>query len=307
MHGSYGFLMYLFRLFVPLDLNAFYPYPLMDSQGHLPWVFRMAPFVFILVTGLSVGLLFRKNHLQRVAGFGMSFYLVMIALVLQFLSVGMTIMADRYTYLSYIGLFFITGEVLFFLLGSKQKQIRYAGYAFGILLVLLTVLFVVQTRSRVRVWSNDIALWTDSLEKISDQRMNRVRDKRARMYLQAGETEKALGDVLAIIRLDSSNAKAWEFGGRIYGLHMHDPDRAIGFLETGLSFAPEDPYILKALGVANGVKGNIRQALDYSLRAYRLDPADTVLIYNIIASYKNLGEFDKSREFEENLRKMTGK
>ena len=107
MHASYGFVSYLSSFFDPSHLSAFYPYPAINEHGQLPMIFSVSPFIFAFIIGLSIACLFVKNKLVKVFGFGMLFYFVTLALVLQFLSVGKAITADRYTYIPYIGLLFI--------------------------------------------------------------------------------------------------------------------------------------------------------------------------------------------------------
>ncbi|HEU5311738.1 MAG TPA: hypothetical protein VFV24_09825, partial [Candidatus Eisenbacteria bacterium] len=93
---TYGFAAYLVKLFVPVRLSAFYPYP---PPGTLGPVHLLAPLVFLAVLALIVWD-FRRT---RILTFGLGWYLVTILPVLQWLPVGEAIMADRYAYLSYVG------------------------------------------------------------------------------------------------------------------------------------------------------------------------------------------------------------
>ncbi len=107
--GCYGFIMYIYKLLLPVDLSAFYPYPFTDAQGNIPAIYYASPFI-VLTLAVTVLVLMRKTEFSgKVLAFGFAFYFVTIVLVLQFLSVGSVIMADRYSYLSYAGLFFMVG------------------------------------------------------------------------------------------------------------------------------------------------------------------------------------------------------
>ena len=95
MHASYGFIAYILKFFNPSDLSAFYPYPAITTTGLLPISFRIAPYICIIVAGLLIWVSTRKGEIPRVIVFGILFYFFTIILVLQFLSVGKAIMADR--------------------------------------------------------------------------------------------------------------------------------------------------------------------------------------------------------------------
>jgi len=97
--------------------------------------------------------------------FGLAFFFINIVLVLQFFAVGQAIMADRYTYIPYIGLFFILGwwldEVPDVQKTSKSllKPILTAG------LSILALICCAQTYWRCEVWKNSETLWTDAIDK----------------------------------------------------------------------------------------------------------------------------------------------
>ena len=98
--ASYGTLMYVVKLFLPVRLSALYPYPA-AGKGLGPEFY--VAFVTLLVLLTTVVYLCRRS---RAVLFGLAFFFVNIVLVLQFFTVGQAVMADRYTYLPYIGLFF---------------------------------------------------------------------------------------------------------------------------------------------------------------------------------------------------------
>jgi protein O-mannosyl-transferase len=99
--GGYAFITYLWKAIIPVQLSCFYPYP-PKTDNILP-----AYYYLYIVGALAVlfGLwLLRRN---KVVMFGAMFFLINIVLLLQFIPVGGAILADRYSYLPYIGLFFI--------------------------------------------------------------------------------------------------------------------------------------------------------------------------------------------------------
>ena len=98
-YGGYGFMMYFYHLLFPFTLCTFYPY---ESEGFNHNLYPVGLAFMILVMG-SMVYFYKKS---RVIFFSLGFFIVTVFLVLQFISVGAAVMADRYTYIPYIGLFF---------------------------------------------------------------------------------------------------------------------------------------------------------------------------------------------------------
>ncbi|MDP4267514.1 MAG: glycosyltransferase family 39 protein, partial [Bacteroidota bacterium] len=89
--ASHGILFYIYKMLLPYNLSAFYPYPNQVS-GTLPFKFLIAPvFVFAIF-----GLIFWSKKYTKIIIFGFLFYLLNILQVLQILPVGNAIAAERY-------------------------------------------------------------------------------------------------------------------------------------------------------------------------------------------------------------------
>src|ERR1035437_5142080 len=143
--GCYGFIMYLWKLLLPINLSAFYPYPFTDAQGNIPSIYYASPFI-VLFIALALFFILRKNEtIGKVLAFGFAFYFITIALVLQFLSVGSVIMADRYAYASYTGIFFIVGYFFEFV---RKKYSKTISAVFAGLLLAATATFSYLTHER---------------------------------------------------------------------------------------------------------------------------------------------------------------
>jgi protein O-mannosyl-transferase len=155
---SYSFVSYLLRLFVPIKLSAIYPYP-MELNKTLP--------VFYYTSVLGVALLIIFIWFSRKWGkdilFGFLFFVITIVLVLQFVPVGNATMADRYTYIPYIGIFFIIGKLYERLLQGKFKKAmnKYSIAAFFIVFAV----FSSMAYTRIKIWKNNDILLTDVIQK----------------------------------------------------------------------------------------------------------------------------------------------
>ncbi|MEO8377040.1 MAG: hypothetical protein ABI579_05155 [Candidatus Sumerlaeota bacterium] len=147
--ASYASLFYFSKTIIPTELSAFYLYPV--AAGYkIPQWFTWCTFV---TAPLVASLLFvlRRN---RAAIFGILFFFVAIGPVLQLLSVGAAIAADRYTYLPSVGLMFAVVSLF-------SRAFRH----WPTILLLAACALVVPTVMRIRVWRDTETLMTDQIAK----------------------------------------------------------------------------------------------------------------------------------------------
>ena len=156
----YGFLTYIYKTFLPVDLSAAYPYPL-KSHGALPLLFFFAP---LAVAAVLLFVWYSKKWGRDII-FGFLFFLVTISLVLQLMPVGGVIIAERYTYIPYAGLIFIVGKLYENLAESAiQKYRLYSKYLLFILIVGFFI-FSYLANDRVKYWENGDILFSDVIDK----------------------------------------------------------------------------------------------------------------------------------------------
>jgi len=157
--GSYALITYTWKAILPWNLSCFYPYPT-KVNGALPSEYYLYVLTVLVLLALLVWAFLRK---KKIIVFGAMFFLVNIALLLQFIPVGGAILADRYTYIPYLGLFFIAGwAVSEFFEPAGNKKIGYAvvGIA-GIYSLYLGYL----SNERCQVWYDTASLWRDEIEQ----------------------------------------------------------------------------------------------------------------------------------------------
>jgi protein O-mannosyl-transferase len=150
-YGCYGYLMYWVQSFWP-NLSPFYPYPFAMGEARGGWQYMVSPLVVLTLFAGAWWL----GRQQRIWWFGKAFFLVNIALVLQFVSVGQVMMADRYTYLPAVGLWFMLAygvEVV--LLRERPNWVK----GWWAVAALMAVFFIVQTRQYIGVWRDTETLW----------------------------------------------------------------------------------------------------------------------------------------------------
>ena len=155
--ASYALVAYVAKLFVPVHLSGVYPYPAVGAA--LPPRYSAAFLAVLILVPLAI-VAVRRN---RAALFGIAFFFINIALVLQLITVGTAVLAERYTYLPYIGLFFALAWPLDDRGGSAWS--RGLRRALAALFVLLGIFSVAQTWSRCSVWHDPETFWSDAIRK----------------------------------------------------------------------------------------------------------------------------------------------
>ncbi len=158
LFACYGFIQYITKLVVPVNLSAFYPYP-KKINGSLTYEFWLYFLAVICIIGLFIYLI-KKQKKDLV--FGILFFTINIFLVLQFLPVGHAIMADRYSYLPSIGVFLIIGIGIKWVLETQKKPLIAIVKSLS---VLYLIFLVILTMNRTKVWNNSMVLWNDVIEK----------------------------------------------------------------------------------------------------------------------------------------------
>jgi Flp pilus assembly protein TadD len=262
--GSFAYLAYLVKLVAPVRLSAFYPYP----EGEvLPAVYRFAPWVALAVTGGFLAV-FRKN---RLAVFGLLFFLVNIVLVLQFVTVGNAVLADRYTYVPYLGLFLLVALGARALAGGEGfRSSRRAAVVSSVLVVGMAVLGGIAF-GRTFVWRDSESLWSDVIEKFP-RRSREAYEGRGNHRLRAGRLERALPDFDAAVSLDPTRPSVYFNRGQAY-VRLGDFDRAIADLSRAIELRPDDAEFVYQRGVARFEQGDDEGALADIDRCLEMDPA----------------------------------
>ncbi|NTW31267.1 MAG: tetratricopeptide repeat protein [Bacteroidetes bacterium] len=149
---TYTLAFYLVKLVFPFNLSAMHYYP---NEQTLPWEFY-ATFPFLLITGW---LLLKKTSLRKVIFFGVIFFIITISVMLQIVHVGFALAAERYSYIPYLGLFFIIGQWI-----TDIQKIYFKKVVFAIFFLFI-IIFSYQTYDRIGAWKNGETLFTDIIKK----------------------------------------------------------------------------------------------------------------------------------------------
>ena len=146
--GAYAYAIYTIKWIFPYKMSPLYPY-----EPTLPII---AYVCLIIVPILLLGSIFitwrKKLHALL---FGILFFTFNVMFLLQIVGAGQGFLADRFTYIAYIGLFFITSFYYDKLVGKYPTKIR----LIQLCIVAYLCLFAYLTIQQQKVWQNGGTLW----------------------------------------------------------------------------------------------------------------------------------------------------
>ena len=289
--AGYGFIHYLGKLVYPYHLAIFYPYPI-KAGNSLPLTFY---FYLMLALGITAFIVYTLKFSKEYF-FGYAFFVLNIILVIQLIAVGKAVMADRYAYVSSIGFFFLFGVVF------KNLKPVYRKVAISLFLIY-SLLLIVETRERCKVWHDSLSLWNDQVQKYPDHTVafnnrglikgflgdyrgaladfNTVIEKEpdyASAYSDRGMAKQLLGDTLGAIKdftngiaLNNKLLAAYYNRGKLK-LVMNENAEAIDDLNTALKLKPDDANIFFDRGRAWLNANEMKPAMDDFNSAILLNP-----------------------------------
>ncbi|MGD0021120.1 MAG: tetratricopeptide repeat protein [Smithellaceae bacterium] len=150
-NAIFSYAVYIRKLFWPFDLAVFYPHT------HIPiWQVSIAALLLAAITILAIRY-YRKYPYLVVGWF---WYLGTLVPVIGFIQVGDQSMADRYAYVSFIGLFTIIAW------GVSQNlfKTKYARMITALACILIIIMLSITTYNQVKVWNNTATLFKGALK-----------------------------------------------------------------------------------------------------------------------------------------------
>jgi len=286
LFASYGIIVYLWKLIAPLNLSCFYPYPFLIGD-RLPYIFYFAP---AIVGGMFALIWWTKKYTRDVI-FGFLFFLVTIVFVLQFMSVGRAVMADRYTYVPYIGIFFIIGKGYHYVITRKEKKYLLLKVLLFLLLAGYAGTMAYLTYERTQVWKNSGTLWTDVIKNHPKELM--AYSNRGNYYSKKGMYDKALIDYNALLGAKPKDFKSYVHRANVYGIQKKYELAIVDYtkaLSINANYA--DAYVNR--GITYSIMKQYKKAFEDYSRAIALQPGKTSIYVNRAYAYLENGNYEQA-------------
>lgn len=195
--GFYGLSFYIIKFFFPSGLSAFHPFP-----GVVPIEY----YFYLLIIPVMLLPLFLIKKYRKELVFGYLFFISSIFFVLQILPVGNAIVAERYSYLAYVGLAFPVGVLTtdFYKLYRQNNRVSLTLMSLGI---LTTILLMFLSQQRTQIWNNSNTLFSDVIEKYPESSIGYT--NRANYFFGINNIEASIDDYSKAIKLNPGDARAY--------------------------------------------------------------------------------------------------
>ncbi len=307
---------YFFKLILPIKLSCLYP-PIKGMED--PWSYAYLPILIgILIAGIISGRYYRSIT------FGILFFFIALLPVLP-----IKMVADRYTYIPSIGLFFIAAEGFNWLIRSRTERIKIVNPVrnssgalnpAGIILksnpaaeqrgiisngvkIIAAALFIgilgtfsYLTWGRCQVWRDSLSLWDDALKKYPNTPI--AYNNRGEAYLRKGDYEKAISNYNQALKMDPDFGRANYFYVNRGTAHLlvGDYERAIADYHQALRINPNDANAYHHRGTAYLNKGDPGEAISDFNKALAINPRYAVTYFNKALACEKIGDLREAVE-----------
>jgi len=284
---------YLQKIILPIKLSPYYPLPFNTGLVSSGFIISLA--VVTLITLLCLLALKRQRWPMAL----WAFYLVTLLPVSGLVTVGGQATADRYAYIPTMGFFMLAGVIISRLAcrGKGEARGRKKSAAVALIIVIL-VIFAVQTIRQEAIWADSITLMSRAIE-LYPRRAVIPYNNRGLAYDRRGNLQLALSDYNSAIAISPEFTDAYINRGIVYG-ESSLFEKAINDFSRALEIDQSNAKAYMNRGAARLGTGDYAGALGDLKRGTALDPGDARGLFNLGLAYLNAGEREKGLK---NMRK----
>jgi len=299
---SDAILFYLYKVVAPFNLSVYHYYP-KTVNGLIPAGFYFSAVLLLAIALLILWLLvYKLKNSRKDIIFGLAFFVIPTAFVLQLVPVGRAYAAERYTYLSYIGIFFIIAFFADQFLNNKSSLSVKMKPWLTVIFVMVTIVFSYLTWDRNKDWKDSLTMFTDLIEKNPEHGHPYL--ARGITKFQFGDNKGALEDYNLSIKYDSTDSKAYSNRASVRGI-FGDYQGALEDCNKSLQIEPGYVNALNNRAAAKLYLNDLTGAFEDYSTAIRLDSLNPKSYKNRIAVSERLektsqllADFSKLLQFE---------
>jgi tetratricopeptide (TPR) repeat protein len=225
----------------------------------------------------------------------MLFFIINLLLVLQVLSIGLTIVSERYTYVPYIGLAFMLAMFV------SQVKIIPPKWTLGVASLFILVLGIV-TFQRTKVWKNSGTLWTNALKY--SPRAPYARTNRANYLskLALRPEQKPFADSIYKVAIEDcrialsmwpNHAPAFEYRALMH-LDRGEAQEALADANQLIRLKPDYRLAYDIRATAHFKTGQTEKALEDYRKCVQLSSTDHRSFYNIGLIFYSFKKYDEA-------------
>ncbi|MBF0517485.1 MAG: tetratricopeptide repeat protein [Nitrospirae bacterium] len=248
-----AYVKYLKNAVIPTGLSVFYP----RMEAVEAWQWIGAVVILLAVTICAVLVVKRSPYILT----GWFWFLGTMVPVIGLVQVGAQGMADRYTYIPFIGLFIMAAYALPTKI-SQRLPVKIISFA---IICTCTALSVKQ----VRYWQNSTSLLTHASQTIKTSAL--LFYNLGTVLAETGKYDQSLKAFDKAIAIDPKNADAYINKGTVY-MRIHQFDKAAENFNSAIAIKPDIPEAYNGLGEAMMTVGNHKAAAEMFQKALLINP-----------------------------------
>jgi tetratricopeptide (TPR) repeat protein len=308
-----SYISYLWKLLWPVNLAAYYPFPPSIPSWQVAGSFT----VLMVISVLAVKNIRRYQYVA----FGWFWYIVTLIPVIGLVQVGAQSIADRYTYVPFIGLFIMITWGGFELVETLPRLRSVLAATSSVFLFILGIL----TWQQVGYWKDSESLYRHALNVTKDNWFAHANlgvelDEQGKFaealshfikavqlnpqyshsqyslgiaLLRIGRFDEAIEHYNAAIQLEPNFAAARNNLANAL-LAKGNTDEAIAHFRILVNIQPDDAKYRSNLANALDKKGLLKEALEQYLEALRINPNSANTHNNLGSIYFRLGNLDEA-------------
>ena len=279
---------YLWRIIWPFNLAVFYPYPKMLNT----LIVVGSLFLLLLVTLL----VFKYTKRFPFLIMGWLWYLGALIPVIGIVQIGGQSMADRYTYIPFIGIF----VMLVWGISSLFRQWRIGKYFLAVSFIAIIPILMWVTWLQVSYWKDSITLFSHALDVTKDNYV--AHENLASALGTKGDFQRAIYHYSEALKIYPKNILAHCGLGSTFK-DMHKNDEAIKQFSEALKIDPKCVPAHCGLGLTFKDMHKIDEAIKQFSEALKIDPKCVLAHCDLGLTFKDMHKNDEAiKQFSEALK-----
>jgi protein O-mannosyl-transferase len=277
-----SYVRYMSKMFWPKNLAVFYPFDIGKSPF---WQTAMYALLLLVISIFVI----RFGRKQKYLSVGWFWFVGTLIPVIGLVQVGNQAYADRYTYISYIGLFIMIAWGLPELL-SKWP---YRKFALGISAVIALSALGICAHQQVSYWNNCTDLFSHAIEVTRNNALAHY--NRGTAYSKLGRYQDAIEDLSQAVRIVPNDAEAHYNLGVTYA-SLGRYQEAIEAYKQVIRIKPDDAEAHCNLGNTYLSLGHYQDAVEAFKQAIIIKPDYAEVYFNLGNTYLSLGHYQDAVE-----------
>jgi tetratricopeptide (TPR) repeat protein len=233
LYSLYSTSVYIFKFVLPINQSCFYPHPLNYYSTVLPPPSPYFAYPFVLLG--VVLLIWRCKKQRRHLLFAFGFFLVAICVTLQVVPLAGSIANERYTYLPYVGFYFLIAHVYKQMQATRRKLLPTAHWV----LFIVAAVFAFRANAMSKTWYDNLSLMLQYQKSYADYSDPYFR--LAEEYADNGANfKRALKVAKEGINTKYKTEWIYAMAGKM-AIHTNNTDEATAYLNIALAMDSNNP------------------------------------------------------------------